>query len=208
MAYILKLCLLCVCTELCEHLAFLGVVQICSSLSSSLPRATGPARSLCHCGFPTGSQPPLGIHLLGILLGAAVGSASPWTFMGCRSQAASPWSAPRTAGNLSSVTWNTTSPSSFSDLGVCRVACHTHSHSPLPAQCCCAVISLCLKYTIPEALPLLMMGSAWVRSILEPSVIDSIAHAAAFHRSHPCSLPNTKTGLCEPNTEFPGIRFS
>ena len=38
--------------------------QTCSSVDSSLHGSTGQGRSLRQHGFSTGSQPPLGIHLL------------------------------------------------------------------------------------------------------------------------------------------------
>jgi len=55
-------------------------------------RATGPARSLLQCGLPTGSQTPLGIHLLrrGVLHGLQVKIFSTMhlqTSMGCRAKA-------------------------------------------------------------------------------------------------------------------------
>jgi len=38
--------------------------QTCSSVASSLHRSTGPGINLLQCRLSTGSQPPLGIHLL------------------------------------------------------------------------------------------------------------------------------------------------
>jgi len=48
--------------------------QTCSGTGSSLHGSTGPGRSLLQRGFPTGSQPPSGIHLLrhGVLHGLRV----------------------------------------------------------------------------------------------------------------------------------------
>jgi len=75
--------------------------QTCSGVGSFSHGATGPARSLLQCGLPTGSWPPLGIHLLqrGVFPGLWVGICSPvelhglegtacLTMVGCRGTSA------------------------------------------------------------------------------------------------------------------------
>jgi len=61
--------------------------QTCAGMGSTLYGSTGPGRSLLQHRLLTGSQPPLGIHLL--LCGVpSIGyrwiSAPPWTSMDCR----------------------------------------------------------------------------------------------------------------------------
>uniref|UniRef100_A0A8B9MTF9 SPATS2-like protein n=1 Tax=Accipiter nisus TaxID=211598 RepID=A0A8B9MTF9_9AVES len=109
-------------------------VTYCSSVGSSLHRATGPARNLLQRGLPTGSQPPFGIHLLrrGILHGLQVDISSTVDLHGLQGD-----SLPhqglhhRLQGNLCSSTWSISSLSFFTDLGVCRVGSLTCSHSSL-----------------------------------------------------------------------------
>lgn len=51
--------------------------------------------------------------------------------------------------NLSSDTWSTSSPSFFTDLGVCRAVSFKNSHSPVLT----AAGGTLLNYINPEALP-------------------------------------------------------
>ena len=73
-------------------------------------------------------------------------------------------------GNLCFGTWSTSSPSFFTDLGVCRVAAVAQQILPL------------LKNVFTELLPLSLSGSALAsgRSILELAGIDFIRHGAQF----------------------------
>ena len=80
----------------------------------------------------------------------------------------------RLQGNLCSGTWSTSSPSFFTDLGVCRVVSLTFSHSSLLAA---AQHFLPFpKYVVTEALPALLIGSALASggSVLEPAVTGSV----------------------------------
>ena len=110
--------------------------QTCSGLGSSLHGAAGPGRSLLQHGLPTGSQPPLGIPLLwcGVpSTGCRWRSAPLWTSMGCRDSLPHDGLHHGLQGNLCSGTWSTSSPSFYTDLGVCRVVSLTLSHSSLYA---------------------------------------------------------------------------
>jgi len=64
-------------------------------------------------------------------------------------------------GNVCSSARSTSSPSFYTDLGVCRVVSLSLSHSSLHLQLLCVQqLFPLLKYVITEALPLSLMGSA------------------------------------------------
>jgi len=95
--------------------------QTCSSVGSSLHGSTRSSRSLLQHRSSMGSQPPLDIPLVwhGSLPWPAGGGllhhGPPWA---AGAQPASPWAAPRAAGNLCS---GTSSSSFCTDLGVCKI---------------------------------------------------------------------------------------
>jgi len=93
-------------------------------------------------GFPMGSQPPLGICLLqhGVLHGLQAGICSTMDLHGLQGDSP-PHHSPHHGlqGNLCSGTWSTSSPSFFTDLGVCTAVSLTSSHSSLPC-CFCTVV--------------------------------------------------------------------
>ena len=133
-----------------------------------------------------GSQPPSGIHLLwhGVLHGLQVDICSTMDLHGLQGD-----SLPHHGlhhglqGNLCSGAWSTSSPSFFTDLGVCRVVSLTYSHSSLlTAAGVMQFFPPLLKYAITEALPLLLMGSALASggSVLEPAGINFIGHRGSF----------------------------
>ena len=90
--------------------------KTCSSVDSSLHRSTGPARNLLQRGLPTGSQPPLGIHLLwrGVLHGLQVDICSTVDLPGLQGDSL-PYHG--LLGNLCPSTWSTFSPPSSLTLG-------------------------------------------------------------------------------------------
>jgi len=110
--------------------------QTRSSVTSSVHRPTGPARSLLQCGLSVGSQPPSGVHLLWdrVLHGLQVDSCSTMDLHGLQGH-----TLPHHAllhglqGYLHSNIWSTLSYSFFADLSVCRVVSLTYSHFSLPA---------------------------------------------------------------------------
>ncbi|KAM9639019.1 uncharacterized protein ACIBXB_013710 [Morphnus guianensis] len=183
------------------------------SVGSSLPTSTGPARSLLQRGLPTGSQPPSGIPLLrcGVLHGLQVDICSTMDLPGLQGD-----SLPHHGlhhhglqGNLCSGIWSTSSSSSsfFTDLGVCRVVSLTCSHFSLRLAFLCVLeLFFLLKYVIPEALPLSLIGSAVAggRSILEPAGMGSLEHRGSFQHllteATPVTPPATKTLPHKPNT--------
>jgi len=78
---------------------------------------------------------------------------------------------------------STSSPSFFTDLGVCRVASLTSSHSSLLTAVSPQVFFLpFLNYVIPEALPPSLIGSALASggSHLEPSGTGCVRHGGSF----------------------------
>jgi len=109
--------------------------QTCSSVGSSLHRSTGPGRSLIQCGLPMGSQPPSGIQLLrcGVFHRLRVDLCSTMDLHGLQGD-----NLPHhglhhelQGKTLCSDVSSTSSPSFFTDLGVCRVVSLTSSHSSL-----------------------------------------------------------------------------
>ena len=114
-----------------------------------VPRGvTSPARSLLQHGLSTGSQPPLGhIPLLqhGVFHGLQVDVCSTINLHGVQGDSLPHHGLPHgLQGNLCSGAWSTSSPSFFTDLGVCRVVSLTYSLShilsPLSScNCCCTV---------------------------------------------------------------------
>jgi len=115
--------------------------QTCSIMDSAIHRSTGPARSLLQRGLSTGSQPPLGIHLLqyGFFHRVQVDICSTVDLYGLQGD-----NLPhhgllhKLQENFCSGSWSTPSPSVFTDLGVCRAVALTYFHSlqlklPLPS---------------------------------------------------------------------------
>ncbi|KAM9591464.1 uncharacterized protein ACIBXB_006257 [Morphnus guianensis] len=161
--------------------------KTCSSVGSSLHRSAGPARSLLQRGVPSGSQPPSGTHLLrrGVLHGLQVDICSTVDLHGLQGD-----SLPHHGlhhglqGNLCSGAWSTSSPSFFTDLGVCRVVSLTCSHSSLRLPFTSVPTFFLLKNVIPEALPLSLIGSALAggRSVLEPAGMGSLEHRGSFQQ--------------------------
>jgi len=99
--------------------------------------AAGPGTSLLQRRIPTGSHPPLGIHLLwcGVFHRLQVDICSTVDLHGLQGN-----SLPHHGllhglqGHLCSGTWSTSSPSFFTNLGVCRVVSLRNSYSSLPLQ--------------------------------------------------------------------------
>ena len=100
-------------------------------MGSSLHMSTGAARSLLQCGLSMGLQPLLGIHLLrcGVLHGLQVDICSTMDLHGLQGH-----NLPHHGiyhglqGKLCFGAWSISSPSFFTDLGVCRVVSLTSSH--------------------------------------------------------------------------------
>ena len=152
----------------------------------SLHGSTGPGRSLLQHGLPMGSQPPSGIHLLrhGVFHSLQVDICSIVNLHGLQGD-----NLPhhglhhRLQGkkNFCSSVWSTSSPSFFTDLGVCRVFSLTSSHSSLLTAISLQVCPL-LNYAITEALAPSLIGLALVssRSVLEPAGAGFIRHRGSF----------------------------
>ena len=115
--------------------------QTCFGVGSSLHRATGPQVLPGACssaGFPRGHSVLRASTCSGV--GSSTGcrwiSAPPRTSMGCRGTACR--TMVFTTGcrgiSLCSGAWSTSSPSFFTDLGVCRVVPLTSSHASLWLQ--------------------------------------------------------------------------
>jgi len=122
---------------------------------ASLHRATGPAKSLFQCWFPTGSQLPSGIHLLWRRvpsMGYRWISAPATTSKDCMGQPASPWSFITSC--MGRLCYSISSTSSFfTDLGVCKVVSLPLSHSSLSTAVSMQVFFLpLLKHVVTEAL--------------------------------------------------------
>ena len=86
-------------------------------------------------------------------------------------------------GNLCSGVSSPSSPSFFTDLGVCRVVSLTVSLvSSHCCSCCCAATFSLLKCIILEVLPPTLMGSALASggSTFEPAGIGSVGHRGRF----------------------------
>jgi len=155
------------------------------------PLSMGPqvlAGACSSVGLPTGSQPPSGIHLLrnGVpSTGYRWISAPLWTSMGCRGTICLTMVfITGCKGRLSALTFRAPPPSSFfTDLGVCRVVSLTSSHSSLLTAVSPLSFFLCfLKYLIPEALPLLLIGLALASggSVLEPAGTGFMGPGGSF----------------------------
>lgn len=130
----------------------------------------GPDRRLLQHGFPTGSQPPSGTHLVRPRHPGATGGS----LLPCGPNYGLHHGLP---GNLFS---DISTSSFFTDLGVCRVVLLTSSHSSPGCNCCCTVIFPFLKSVIPEVPPLLLMALASGRSFLEPASNSSQRHGWNF----------------------------
>jgi len=107
--------------------------QICSSVGSSLHKSTCPVKNLLLHRLSTESQHPSGIHLLwrGVLHRLHMDIYATMDLHGLQSDSL-PYHGllHRLQGNLCSRAWSTSSPSFFTDLGVCGVVSLT-SHSSL-----------------------------------------------------------------------------
>ena len=190
--------------------------QTCSSMGSSPYGAPGPARSLLQCGLPTGSQTPLGIHLLrrGFLHGLQVKIFSTMhlqTSMGCRAKACLTIVCSTGCRGISAPARGTLPPALFfTDFSVCRVVSLTYSHFSLPAAVLQDFFPL-LYYVIPEALPPSLMGLTLASSgsVLETAGIGSIGHGESFWqlltKNNPVPTPLPKP--CHPNPihTYPGF---
>ncbi|KAM9590835.1 uncharacterized protein ACIBXB_005885 [Morphnus guianensis] len=137
-------------------------------------------------GFPRGHSLLRETHLLrrGVLHGLQVDICSTMDLHGLQGD-----SLPhhglhhRLQGNLCSGAWSTSSPSFFTDLGVCRVVSLTCSHSSLWLQFLChSNFFPPLEYVITEVLPLSLIGLALASSgsVLEPAGIGSVGHRGSF----------------------------
>jgi len=159
--------------------------QTCSGRGSSLHGSAGPARSLLQHGLPMGSHPPSGTHLLwcGVpSTGYGWISAPPSTSMDCRGIACLIMVFIMSCkGRLCSGISNTSSPSFFTHLGVCRVVSFIVSFLSLDCPFTAGFFPL-LKYVITEALPPSLIGLALAssRPILELTGIGSIRHGGSF----------------------------
>jgi len=117
---------------------------------------------------------------------------------GLQGQPAPPRSAPWLQGNLCSGAWSTSCPPSALTWGSAELLL-SHSLNLLSSwSCCCAVTFSLLKYLIPEALPLSLMGLALAsgRSVLEPAGVGFIGHgegSSSFSQKPPQQPPATKT---------------
>ena len=110
--------------------------------------------------------------LCGLQSGYPLHRSPPWV---ARGQAVSPLSSAGLQGYLCCGSCSTSSPSVFTDLGVCRVVAVTFLTPPLAAAHCFFPF---LKYVITEALPMLLTGSALASSgsILEAAATGSFCH--------------------------------
>jgi len=149
------------------------------------PLSAGPTRSLLQCRLPTGSLPSAGIRLLrcGVLRGLQVDICSTLDLHGLQGD-----SLPHRGlqhglqGRISAlVPGAPPPPSSFTDLGVCRVVSLAYSHSSLSSAVPQQVFPL-LKYVITDALPPSLMGSALASSgsVVELVGIGSIRYGGNF----------------------------
>jgi len=178
--------------------------QTCSGVGSSLHGSGSPGRSLLQRGLPVGSQLPSGIHLLrrGVpSMGCRLISAPPWTSVGCRGTACltAVFYHELQGQALCSSISSTSSPSFFTDVGVCRVVSFTSSHSSLFTAVSLQFFFLpLLKYVITEVLPPSLMGlalaSRWVHLRASWHWLYQTwgKLLAASHRIHPYSPPATK----------------
>jgi len=157
--------------------------QTCSSVGSSLHGSTGPGRSLLEHGLPIGSQPLPGIPLLwrGVQSGLQVEICTTVGLHGLQGH-----SLPHRGllhglqGNLFSGLWSTSSPSFYSELGVCRVVALMYLYSSLRLPL--LVFFPLLTCVILEALPPSLMGSTLPSSgsILELTGTGSTGHGGSF----------------------------
>jgi len=157
--------------------------QTCFSVGCSLCGSTGPGRSLLQHRFSVVSQPPSGIHLLQcwVLHGLQVDLCSTVDLQGLQGHSLSHHGllhGPQ--GNLCSGAWSTSSPSFFTNLGVCRVISLMYSHSSLLLQ----FFFPFLKYIITDMLPPSLMGLVLASSgsILEPAGTGSVRHRGSFQQ--------------------------
>ena len=152
------------------------------------PLSTGPEVLAGAC---SSTDFPCGHSLLRASICSSMGSfpacrwisAPLWSSMGFRGTTCLTMSLlHRLQGNLCSSDWSTSSPSFFTDLGVCRVVSLTSSHSSLSTTVSSQVFFPLLKYVIPEVLPPLLMGSALASGafVLEPAGTGFIKHGGSF----------------------------
>jgi len=92
---------------------------------------------------------------------------------------------------LSSSVLCTSSPSFFTDLGVCRVVSFTSSHSPLLTAVSLHFFLPFLNYVIPEVLQSSLIGLALAssRSVLEPADTGFIRHGGSFSQLLTAATP-------------------
>jgi len=81
---------------------------------------------------------------------------------------------------LCSGIWTTSSPSFFTELGVCRVVSFTSSHSSLPLSSPHRFFLPLLKDVITESLPPSLIDLTSGGSVLEPAGIGSVRHGGSF----------------------------
>ena len=119
--------------------------------------------------------------------------------MGCRGQPASPWSAPRAAGESLLLCLQ-----HLLALLRCLQSCFSRICSLYSSGCCCTAVLfpslICYPTTtVADGLSCgqlrvhLGAGCRWLCQTYRKLL-------AASHRSHPCSSPGTKILLCKPNT--------
>jgi len=171
--------------------------QICSSVGSSLPGATGPAKTLVQHRLPTGPQRSLDIYLLecGFLHGLQAEICS--TLDLCRLKG---HSLPHRGlhhnlqvKTLCSSAWST----SFSPYSLTLVSTEWFLSHILALLSRCNFFFL-LNYVILEVLPLSLMGLTVPRngSVLKPAGIGSFGHGGSFlqllREATPVAPPLTK----------------
>jgi len=157
--------------------------QTCSSVGSSLH---GSSRILLEHRLPTGSQPPSGIHLLqpGVpSTGYRWRSAPPWTSMGCRGTACPTMVfIVSCKGKVSAPVSRAPPPPPSSLTLVSAELFLSYRLTPLSRLVYrCSFFPL-LKYVIPEALPLSLIGLALASSgsVFELAGAGFIRHEGSF----------------------------
>lgn len=106
---------------------------------------------------------------------------------------------PRLQGNLCSSIWSISSPSSFTNLGVCRVV--SHSSSPLPLTLHCRILPFlnCLFPEVPLGRGAQLCPAAGPLELSGTGCVQHGASPVSSHRGHPCTPPTSKTLLRRPN---------
>jgi len=152
--------------------------QTCSGMGSSLHGSTGPGRSLLQHGLPTGSQPHLG----------ASTSSSVESSRGCMWTSAPPLTSMSCKGTAYLTTVFSTS---------CRGISDPAPGVPPPPPSLLTLVSaeLCLLHILTPLSQLLL--ASWHCLCLTRGQL-----LATSYRSHPCSLPTTKTLPCKPSARY------